>query len=113
MIPEKLFKDTEVELNDVDELTDILNNYLNKSCAFFYYVHGMTPITKDLIHAFYKLRIRILEIAVRRYEELKESNDYTLYNTDYVIRQAQCQAEIDEAKSDYEFFIDTGKIKDN
>ncbi len=112
MIPEKLFKDSEVVLQDVGELTDILNNHLNKACAHFYYVHGMTGITKELIHAFYKLRIKILEIAVRNYQELKESHEYTLSNPDYVTRLAQHQAEIDEAKEDYDYFLSTGFIRE-
>lgn len=112
MIPEKLFKDSEVVLKDVEDLTDILNNDLNKACAYFYYVNGMTPITETMIHAFYKLRIKILEMAVRRYEELKESDDYTLSNPEYVTRLAQHQAEIDEANEDYDYFKLNGKIRE-
>jgi hypothetical protein len=111
MIPEKLFKDSDVILQDVEELTDILNNHLNKACAYYYYVHGMTEITKTLIHAFYKLRIKILEMAVRHYEELKESDIYTLSNPEYVTRLATHQAEIDEAKEDYDYFLTYEEIR--
>jgi hypothetical protein len=112
MFPDRLFKDTDIVLDDVGELTSALDD-INIVCAQFYFVHGMTDATKMLINAFYKLRIKILEMAVRHYEELKESNDYTMSNTDYIIRLAQHQAEIEETKEDYDYFLVTGKIKNN
>jgi hypothetical protein len=112
MIPLKLFKDSDVILDDLEELTNILNNRLNRACAYFYYSHGMTDITKDLIHAFYGLRIKILEMAVRHYEELKDAGELT-NDPEYITRFAQCEAEIDEARDDYEYFKTSGKIRDN
>jgi hypothetical protein len=111
MLQDRLFDTSEIALEDVVELTSALDD-INTVCAQFYFIHGMTDATKLLINAFYKLRIRILEIAVRTYEELKSSHEYTLSNPDHVLKLGQHQAELEEAKGDYEYFKEYEKIRE-
>ena len=112
MIPDKLFKDTAITLKDVEDLTDILNDDINKACAYFYYVHGMTEITRTMIHAFYKLRIKILEMAVRQHEELKASHEFTISDPDCIANLAKHQAELEEANESYLYFKINDKIRE-
>lgn len=113
MHPKRLFKETETELTDLRELTDILNNEINVACAHFYYVHGMVPITETLINAFYKLRIKILEMGVKRIETLKNSNNEAVSHPDAVISLGVSQAELEEAKEDYEYFLLHKKVRES
>jgi hypothetical protein len=111
MHPQRLFKDIETVLQDMADLNDILGD-LNEACAKFYYVNGMTDITKDLCTAFYKLRIKILEMGVDQIEIRKESNDVVNSMTDMIISLGNVQAELETAKESYNYFLQTGKIRE-
>jgi hypothetical protein len=108
---DKLFNHTDIVVKDAEELTDALND-INHVCAALYYQHGMTPMVKQLCHAFYKLRIKILSFAIREFARLKDSSDDTINDPDFVARLGQHEAELEEAISDYDYFKETGKIKE-
>jgi hypothetical protein len=112
MASNKLFRDSEVVLKDLESLTDILNNDLNVVCANLYFMFGMTDVTKKACEAFYKLRIKILEMAINRIEEAKDSSGKTISHPETVTRLAICQAELEEAVDAYGYFLTEGKIKE-
>lgn len=111
MHPQRLFKDIETVLQDMADLNEALD-IINQVCAKFYYVHGMTDITRDLCTAFYKLRIKILEMGVEQIEIRKESNDVVNSDTDMILKLGSVQAELETAKESYRYFLETGKIRE-
>lgn len=111
MHPQRLFKTTETVLQDMSDLQESLD-LINQVCAKLYYVHGMTDATKDLCNAFYKLRIKIIEMGVQQFEDLKASKDELVGDVDMITRLANCQAELDIAKEDYSYFLEHGKIRE-
>lgn len=112
MLPNKLFKDSESIFKDLESLTDILNNDLNVVCANLYFMHGMTDVTKLACDAFYKLRIKILEMAIARIEQVKDSSFESISHPETVTRLALAQAELEEAVDAYGYFLTEGKIKE-
>jgi hypothetical protein len=108
----KLFKDTEIVSKDLEALTDILNDDLNVVCANLYFMFGMTEVTKRACEAFYKLRIKILEMAIQQIEDLKNSSDDTISHPETVTRLGIAQAELDEAVESYGIFLVEGKIRE-
>jgi hypothetical protein len=111
MYPQRLFKKTETVLQDMADLQESLD-LINQVCAKLYYVGGMTDACKDLCNAFYKLRIKIIEMGVQQFEDLKASNDELIGDVDMITRLANSQAELDIAKEDYDYFLRTAKIKE-
>lgn len=93
---------------DLQEPLDLINQV----CAKLYYVGGMTDACKDLCNAFYKLRIKLIEMGVEEFENLKTSNDDVNTDVDMITRFANAQAELDIANEDYDYFLQTGKIRE-
>lgn len=53
-----------------------------------------------------------MEMGVQQFEDVKALNDEAAGDVDMITRLANCQAELDIAKEDYEYFLQTGKIRE-
>jgi hypothetical protein len=110
MLPQRIFKETEVFFEDFNDLNEALD-LIGDVCAKLYYIHGMSDAVKDLCNAFYKLRIRILSMGVRQIESLKETRDEVNEHVESITKLALAEAELETAQEDYNYFLQHGKIK--
>lgn len=110
MAPQRIFKETEVFFEDFNDLNEALD-LIGDVCAKLYYSHGMSDAVKDLCNAFYKLRIRILQMGVKQIENIKHLNNEINENVESITKLALAEAELETAESDYDYFLVTGRIK--
>jgi hypothetical protein len=99
------------EVKESEALTEILDK-INYAVGKLIYTHGYTFATNDLIKASFDLKIHILEKLITAYEASKDTIEVVTTDPDLVLRLAEHQLSLEEAKKELSDFLETGKVKD-
>lgn len=97
-------------LKDLEDLTEV-HRLVNEVSEGLHKVFGMTPITKTAVEAFYKLTIKLLQMALREWDLLKAGDETIIYNPDEITRFQIALEKLDKAHADYLYFVENGEIK--
>lgn len=109
--PDQINQRVDQLLKDIEDLKEI-HRLSNEVSANLHTVFGMTPITKTALEVFYKLRIKILEMALREWDILKNSDPAIMYNPDEITRFQERFEEWERAIAIWDHFQKTGELNE-